>query len=170
MSTAEETDTSMGAAAEQAADLAALQAAAAGAEPAPGAQVADAEAQAIAPPSAAAMQMAAMAVGILKPIICFAVPSLREAPGELWEPIPEGVAAVMDHYGASAEWMQSPWARLGLSVAPLCAFAAVQAMNAPKPKAEPEAGGALQLEAKAPDVVAGASTVTFGAPAAEAAA
>lgn len=161
-------DTSMGAAAEQAADLAALQAAAAGAEPAPG-TVAEAEAQAVAPPSAAAMQMAAMAVGILKPIICFAVPSLREAPGELWEPIPEGVAAVMDHYGASAEWMQSPWARLGLSVAPLCAFAAVQAMKEPKPKEAAE-GAPLQLEAKAPDVVAGARAVTFGAPAAEAAA
>lgn len=169
MSAAEDTDTSMGAAAEQAADLAALQAAAAGAEPAPGA-VAEAEAQAIAPPSAAAMQIAALAVGILQPVITFAVPSLREAPAELWQPVPEGVAAVLDHYGAAPEWMQSPWARLGLSVMPLVAFAAVQAMKEPKPKAEPEAGAPLQLEAKAPDVVAGARTVSFGAPAAEAAA
>ena len=156
MSNTEDTNT---AAAEQAADLAALQAAAAGQEAAPGAAAEPIE-QGPQPPSAAAMQMAAMAVGILKPIICFAVPSLREAPGELWEPIPEGVAAVMDHYGASAEWMQSPWARLGLSVAPLCAFAAVQAMQAPPKK---DADAPLQLEAKAPDVVAGQKTVTFGA-------
>lgn len=164
-----EQDTSMAAAVdEQAADLAALQAAAGGAPGPQGGAVAEQQAEGPPPPSAAAMQMAAMAVGIMKPIICFAVPSLREAPSELWEPIPEGVAAVMDHYGASAEWMNSPWARLGLSLAPLACFAAVEAMK-DKPKAEPQAQ-AISLEAKAPDVVAGSKTVTFGAPAVEGAA
>lgn len=148
---------------EQAADLAALQGmAAAGEQAAPG-QPEQAEQQAIQPPSAAAMQMAAMAVGILRPIICFAVPSLRTAPDELWQPIPEGVAAVMDHYGASAEWMQSPWARLGISLAPLAAYAAMDAMSKPK---EPARVG---LSAEAPPAPAQSREVTFGAPAAEAA-
>lgn len=169
MRTAETTeDTSMAAEAEQAADLAALQAAAAGAEPAPGAvAAAEGEAQALQPPSAAAMQMAAMVVGMARPIVCFAVPSLRDAPGELWQPVPEGIACVMDHYGASAEWMQSPWARLGMSLMPLVAFAAVQAMKEPPKKDE---GEPLKLAATAPDVVAGQKTVTFGAPVTEAAA
>lgn len=121
-------------AAEQAADLAALQAAAAGAAPAPGGAVVEAD-TGPQPPSAAALQMAGVAVGMLRPIVTYAVPSLRGAPDELWAPVPEGVAAVMDHYGASAEWMQSPWARLAFSLAPLVAFAAVSAMNE-KPKAE----------------------------------
>lgn len=156
-------------AAEQAADLAALQAAAAGTEAAAGAEKASevVEGDELPPPSAAALQMAAMAVGMLRPLVCFAVPTLRGAPDALWEPIPEGVAAVMDHYGASAEWMRSPWARLGFSLAPLAAFAAVEAM---KEKPKPKEGQPIALEAKAPDVVVGQKTVTFGAPAAEAAA
>lgn len=148
---------------EQAADLAALQAAAAAGEPAAPGQPVEAEQQGPQPPSAAAMQMAVMAVGILRPIICFAVPSLRTAPGELWEPVPEGVAAVMDHYGASAEWMQSPWARLGMSLAPLAAFAAIDAMS--KPKEPPRQA----LTAEAPPPAEGPRTVTFGAAPAEAA-
>lgn len=165
MSTENSTDgqTIAGAASEQAADLAALQAAAAGAPPAPGAQPEQAEAGTIQPPSAAALQMAAMAVGMLRPIVCFAVPSLRAAPDELWQPIPEGVAAVMDHYGASAEWMQSPWARLGFSLAPLAAFAAMDAMS--KPKEAPRVG----MTAEAPPAPETPKTVTFGAATAEAA-
>lgn len=110
------------------------------------------------------MQMAAMAVGMLRPLICYAVPTLRDAPGELWEPIPEGVAAVMDHYGASADWMQSPWARLGFSLAPLAAYAAVSAMN--KPKEEPKRVGLSAEPPKAPEA---SRAVTFGAPEAVAA-
>lgn len=142
---------------EQAADLAALQGMAAAGEPAAPGQPEQADQPAIQPPSAAAMQMAALAVGILRPIVCYVVPSLRTAPDELWEPIPEGVAAVMDHYGASAEWMQSPWARLGFSLAPLAAFAAMDAMSKPK---EPERVG---IKAEAPPAPQAPKTVTFGA-------
>lgn len=115
---------------EQQADLAALEAAAAGQQAGPVPVEQQAQAQA---PSLAAVQMAGMAVGMLRPLICYAVPALRTAPAELWEPVPEGVAAVLEHYGASAEWMQSPWARLAISLAPLAAFAAMQAISQPEP-------------------------------------
>lgn len=144
--------------AEQAADLAALQSAAneATAPPAPGADQAQATTEPQ-PPSAAALQVAALAVGMLRPIVAYAVPSLRSAPDELWAPVPEGVAAVLDHYGMQAEWMQGPWARLAFSLAPLAAFAAVEAMK-DKPKPEP-------LAAPVPGAPAepGAKTVTIGA-------
>lgn len=148
---------------EQAADLAALQGMAAAGEPATPGQPEQAEPGAIQPPSAAALQMATLAVGILRPIVCYVVPSLRTAPGELWEPVPEGVAAVMDHYGANAEWMASPWARLGFSLAPLAAFAAIEGMKAKpeEPKRTAPAGPALTAEAPPP--AEGPKTVTFGA-------
>lgn len=144
---------------EQAADLAKLQAQVQGEAPAAGQVQAQAQDDGgeLPPPSPAAMQIAGMAVGMLKPIVCFAVPVLREAPDELWQPVPEGVAAVLDEYGASAEWMRSPWARLGMSLMPLIAFAAVSAMNKPK---EPEP---MALEAAPPAEPVGQKTVTFGA-------
>lgn len=118
------------------------------------------------PPSAAALQMATMAVGIIRPLVAFAVPALRSAPDELWSPVPEGVAAVMDHYGASADWMQNPWARLGISLAPLAAYAAVESMKAkPKDEPKPAIDGPVQL----PEGRPGPAPVTFGAPIAEAA-
>jgi hypothetical protein len=145
---------------EQAADLAKLQAQVQGEAPAQIDTTRAAETDdggELPPPSQAAMQIAAMAVGMLKPIVCFAVPVLREAPDDLWQPVPEGVAAVLDEYGASAEWMRSPWARLGMSLMPLMAFAAVSAMNKPK-KPEP-----MALEAAPPAEPVGQKTVTFGA-------
>lgn len=144
---------------EQAADLAALKAAAGPAPGAPGAPaaVAQEESNEPAPPSAEAMALAGMAVGILKPLVCFAVPVLKDAPAELWQPIPEGVAAVVDHYGGGPAWMNSPWARLGFSLMPLVGYAAVQAMNKPK---EPEP---MALEAPPPAEAVGQKTVTFGA-------
>lgn len=149
--------------AEQAADLAALTSAAAEGAPqaleqAPG-QAQSNEPQ---PPSAAAMQIAAMLVGIVRPIAIYAVPGLREAPAELWEPVPEGVAGVLDLYGANAEWMQSPWARLAFSLAPLAAFAAVKAMDE-KPKAKPQSIEGTDLSAQAQTQAAGSKTVTIGA-------
>lgn len=144
---------------EQAADLAALQA---GANPAQAAQagpaVVDEAPTEQKPPSAQAMALAGMAVGMLRPLIVYAVPSLREAPDELWAPIPEGLAAVADQYGVAAEWMQSPWARLAFACAPLAAFGAMQAMSKPKPEAQalpaPPAPGA--------PAEPGSKTVTFG--------
>jgi hypothetical protein len=143
---------------EQAADLAALTAAA-NPKPAPGLQSQQPveESNEPAPPSAEAMALAGMAVGILKPLVCFAVPVLKDAPAELWQPIPEGVAAVVDHYGGGPAWMNSPWARLGFSLMPLVGYAAVQAMNKP---AEPEP---MALEAPPPAADVGQRTVTFGA-------
>lgn len=138
---------------EQAADLAALKSGAT-AQPGP-----VQEEEVIQPPSQAALQMAAMAVGLAKPLVCFAVPSLQGAPDELWAPVPEGVAAVLDLYGANADWMKNPWARLGLSLMPLVAYAAVQAMN--KPPEEPK-----QIKAKEEEQTPGVPSkgVVFGDP------
>lgn len=149
---------------EQAADFAALQAAAAE-NTAPVMAQAQGQVQDTGPqpPSAAALQIAAMVVGMLRPIAAYAVPSLREAPDALWEPIPEGVAAVLDHYGADADWLQSPWARLAFSLAPLAAFAAMKSMDE-KPKAKPQSIQGPDLTATAPAEAAGSKSVTIGAP------
>jgi hypothetical protein len=151
-------------AAEQAADFAALQAAANEADAGPGAP-AQAEAPAeLAPPSAASLQLAAMAVTMVKPLICFAVPALQRAPEELWGPVPEGVAGILDHYGlGESELLRSPWGRLAFSLAPLAAFAAMESMK-DKPKDKP----AEMLEAPPPapaPATEASKTVTFGAPA-----
>lgn len=149
--------------AEQAADLAALTAAANADSAAPATtNQAQPEAQAPQPPSASALQLAAMAVGMLRPLIAYAVPALRNAPDELWEPIPEGVAGVLDHYGMQPEWLESPWARLAFAAAPLAAFAAINSMNQ-KPK-EPESIAGPDLSAEVPKQEAGQNTVTIGAP------
>lgn len=154
--------------AEQAADLAALRAAAAPvtAPGAPGAAV-DSENPVQQGPSAAALQVAELAVGMLRPVICFAVPSLREAPGELWAPIPAGVAGILDHYEIGMEALNNPWARLAMACAPLGAFAAVQAMKAP-PKPDPtdsEKVLDLAVSKSSETETVGQKTVTFGAPA-----
>lgn len=157
---------------EQAADLAALTAGAA--EPVQDAaqQQAQQAANEPQPPSAAALQIAAMAVGMLRPLLCYAVPSLKNAPDELWAPIPEGLGAVLDQYGASAEWMSTPWARLAISITPLAAFAAVEAMAAAKEKptktltAPNEAAMMAAPVTDGAPAVPGAKTVTFGAVAA----
>ena len=150
---------------EQAADLAALQAGAAEQQPPGAAQPSQAEQapQEQAPPSAAALQMAAMAVGMVRPLISYAVASLRDAPDQLWEPIPEGLARLMDHYGASADWMQNPWAQFGISVTPLVAYAAIKGMEE-KPKPQQQQLQGPDLSAKPPAEPVGQKTVTFGAP------
>lgn len=147
--------------AEQASDLAALQVAAGEGQgaPVPGAPGAEPERQG---PSEQSLHVAAVVVGIVRPLICFAVPKMSEAPDALWEPIPQGVAGVLDHYDLS-QHMDNPWAGLAMSCAPLAAFVAMEAMkDKPKPKAkEPQ-----QLEAFAapvPGDAPGQKTVTFGA-------
>ncbi|HEY0955922.1 MAG TPA: hypothetical protein VGE36_14255 [Roseateles sp.] len=157
-------DGGQGLADEQRADLLALQAAAAGGQPAPGGPVqvqeqgADEE---LPPPSAAAMAAASMLVGIVRPLVEFGIPTLRGSPDALWAPVPEGVAVVVDHYGGGVEWMRHPLARLGFALAPLAAYGAAQAMTKPK-----EGQGATAAisgpPAGAPDVP-GAKTVSFGA-------
>lgn len=148
-------------AAEQAADLAALTAAATEGSGAPVATTDQAQAGPQ-PPSASAIQLATMAVGMLRPLLGFAVPALRNAPDELWQPIPEGVAGVLDHYGMQAEWLESPWARLAFAMAPLAAYAALETMKE-KPK-EPERIAGPDLTAAPPAQPVGQKTVTMGAP------
>lgn len=107
------------------------------------------------------MALAGMLVGIAKPLICYAMPVLKKSPAELWLPIPEGVAAVLDHYNlGDSDLMRNPWARLGFSMAPLAAYAAMNAAEEEKP-AEPE-----RLAAPAAKAPASSATknVTFGAP------
>lgn len=147
-------------ASEQRADLAALTAAAGQAEQ--GAQQQQVQEQADAPmpqPTAAALAAAAMLVSMGRPLVEFAVPALRGAPEELWMPVPEGIAAVVDHYGGGAEWMRHPLARLGMALAPLAAYGAAMSMQG-KGKSEPQALAAPQPGAPA---VPGAKTVTIGA-------
>lgn len=148
---------------EQAADLAALQTAAADGQvttvaAGPAGQGAPSEPQ---PPSEAALQVAALAVGMLRPLIEYAVPALRGAPDELWKPVPEGAAALLDHYGVNADWMQSPWAKFAFSLAPLAAFAAVKAMEE-KPKAKPQSIAGPDLSATPVQDTAGSKAVTIG--------
>ena len=153
---------------EQAADLAALQAAAASEQQAAAPSAQADQAQAIQPPSAQAMALAGMLVGMLKPIACYAVPSLKKAPAELWMPIPEGVAAVLDHYNLSeSELLRNPWARLAMACAPLAAFAA---MNAEPEKKDQADDKQPPLAAPVPTEPAGSKTVQIGAPIPEGAA
>lgn len=142
---------------EQASDLAALQLAAGdGQGDTPGAP----QAPEATGPSEQSKQLAVLVVGIARPLICYAVPSLRSAPDELWEPVPMGVAGVLDHYDLS-QHIDNPWAGLALCCAPLAVFAATEAMkDKPKPK-EPQ-----QLDtfaAPMPEDVPGQKIVTFGA-------
>jgi hypothetical protein len=153
---------------EQAADHAAMMAAAtAGAPGAPGTP-ATAEETEDKPkePSAKAMRAAVLIVSIVQPLACFVVPSLAKAPQALWEPIPEGVAGVLDHYKL-AEQIEGPWIGLAMCCVPLAAFAAAESMKEePKPK-PPERLDGPNLAAQAPTEAPGQKTVTFGAPAAE---
>lgn len=153
--------------AEQAADLAALQQSAADAPPPPG-QAAPGEAgqdAEPAPPSAGSLQAAAMLVGILRPLLGFALKSLKDAPDELWEPLPAGVAGVLDHYSVDgAEWLRNPWVRLAFCGAPLAAYVVAQEMaNKPAQAAIAAPGHGEHLAAPAPAEAPGASTVTIGA-------
>lgn len=153
---------------EQAADFANLQAQAGiGQGQEPGQQIAQTGQDKPPPPSASSMQAAVIALGVLRPLICYAVPVLKTSPDELWQPIPEGLAAVLDHAGLQPEWMQSPWARLGFACAPLLAFAAIQSSKQAdeKPK-EPTThdGPDLMAPPPAPAPAPTGPAVTFGAP------
>ena len=122
-------------------------------------------APAIPEPSAASLKLAGMLVGTLRPLLCFVVKPLRAAPAELWEPIPHGVAGVLDHYDLSqSEMLRNPWARLAFSTLPLVGYvvATAEASEPAKPS-EPERIGGPELAAQAPAERPGSRTVSFGA-------
>ncbi len=149
--------------AEQASDLAALQLAAGEGQGAPQA-LAEPEPERSGP-SEKSLHVAALIVGIVRPIAGYAMPSLREAPDALWEPIPQGVAGLLDHYDLS-EHIDNPWAGLAMACAPLAAFAAMEAIKNKPQEAKPKEPGQLAAPAQVPSETPGQKTVTFGAPAA----
>lgn len=153
--------------AEQGADFAAIQAAAAGAEvqaPAPGQEVAE---QGPAKPSAQAMGVAGMVIGVVQPLLCHTVRGLNTAPAQLWDPVTESVAGLLDHYGLARPELQGPWAKLGISILPLAGMVAIARMSEPAPEKQEgqQALAAPDLSAPAPAQAAGSKVVTFGAPA-----
>jgi hypothetical protein len=127
---APDTETAAPASAEQAADLAAIMASVNGAEvaAAPAGQVQEQG------PSAQAMGVAGLLVSIIKPIACVAIPGVKDAPEELWEPVAGGVAGLLDHYGLAHEALAGPWAKFGFSIAPIAGFVAIAMINQPKPQ------------------------------------
>ncbi len=162
MSTEENNEARPGVSPEQAADLAAIRAGVAGeaiADP-----VGEAGELAPAGPSADAMGAAALVVGIAQPILCATVKGLQDAPGELWGPVTESLAGLMDHYGIAAE-ISNPWARFGIACAPLAGFALMARMQEEenKPKTDADNLAAPKLEAAAAQQAPGANTVSFGA-------
>jgi hypothetical protein len=144
---------------EQAADLAALQAMAAPDAPAAALQVQE---QAPPGPSVQSLQLAALAVSIIRPLASYAVPALRTAPDALWEPIPQGLAGVLDHYDLG-EHINNPWIGLALASAPLAAYAVMESAKA-KPQDKPtDPGPGPDLSAPVPTEAPGQKTVTFAA-------
>lgn len=152
--------------AEQAADLRALEAAVneGAAQASSGPQDAPEAAAGPKPPSQSAMAAAGLMVGLLRPIVVYVVPVLKDAPAELWEPVVPGTAGVLDHLGVGeSELFSNPWFGLALGVAPLVAYAA---MNQPQEDAKPpalEAPAGAGLSAPAPEVPVGTNKVTIGA-------
>lgn len=152
---------------EQAADLAAIRAAVAGADvaaPAPGQEV---EEQGPAKPSAAAMGVAAMVLGVAKPLLCHTVRGLDSAPDELWEPVTESTAGLLQYYGLDRPELQGPWAKFGVSLAPLLGMTILARMSEPPPekKEGQQAIASPDLTAAPPPAAQGSKVVTFGAPA-----
>lgn len=145
---------------EQAADLAALQAAAN--VPQPG--VADP----MAPPAGPApgtLQDAALLIGIARPILEIGFAPLRGAAPEAWAALHEPVAALMEHYGLNmGEVMTNPWARLALGAAPLAmhAYGNITAEQDKKPATESQALQAANISAPAPEAAPGQKTVIIG--------
>ena len=151
--------------AEQGADFRAIQAAAAGAEvqePAPGQEVAE---QGPAKPTAQAMGVAVMVMGVAQPLLCYAVRGLDTAPAQLWDPVTESVAGLLDHYGLARPELQGPWAKLAISVVPLAGMVALARMSEPEPQKQEgqQAIAAPDLSAAPPPAAQGSKVVTFGA-------
>lgn len=143
---------------EQNADLAALKAMAA--PEAPAGQL-PAVADVPTGPSVQSLQLAALAVSIIRPLAAYAVPALRTAPDALWEPIPQGLAGVIDHYDLG-EHINNPWVGLALASAPLAAYAVMESAKAkPQDKPATDPGSGPDLSAPLPTEAAGSKTVTF---------
>lgn len=155
--------------AEQAADLAALQAAAAGAVPAaavaPGAPAGQAAPEQLPPPSAAAMASAVVMLKTFQPMVTALVPVLRNAPPEVWEPIPEGIAVLLDHFKANPAWLANPFVRAASALVPMAGFVALHMMQNPSPKKAKAAGEVIEAPPAPPPgapAEPGARTVSFG--------
>lgn len=161
-----EADQARAPSAEEAADLASLERMAAAADPvAPGAPRAAAPADQVAPPSQQAMMFAGMLMQALRPLASWALPVLKDAPAELWEPTIEGTAALFDHYGVGgAQFASTPWGRFAFGMLPLAGFVAVQSITAPPPAAPPARIGGPDLAAPAAPADGGQRTVIIGAP------
>lgn len=151
--------------AEQGADFAAIQAAAAGADvaaPAPGQEVAEQQG-----PSDQALGVSALAVGAIKPLACHVVRGLDTAPDELWLPLIDSLAGVLDHLGLNRPELQGPYAKLAFSVVPLAGFVVLARVSEPEPpkKEGQQAIAGPDLTAAPPPAAQGSKVVTFGAPA-----
>lgn len=161
--------------AEQAADLAQLEAGAAdqvaprAIGPAAGAGE---QRQQLPEPSPQAMQLAATVMAVARPISGALAPGLRLAPQDLteamWEPVMPAVARLLDHFGVAKPETAGPWAGLAIAILPLAGVAIAYA----PPKKDKPAGD--QVERLAPvDLVAapvapavqGSDRVVIGAPA-----
>lgn len=177
MTVDQDDDQDQAASAEQAADLASLEARAANVDQvAPGAPAAAAaQADQVAPPSDQAMMFAAMIIRAVRPLAGYAVPAVKEAPDELWGPTVEGTAALLDHYGVGgSEFARTPWGRFAFGLLPLVGFVAVHQLTAPKDDqaAAPAAAGNGPARLGGPDLAApapapaapGQDRVIIGAP------
>lgn len=143
--------------AEQGAELAALEAQAMGG--AQGGAVAVVQSEAQAGPGVAALTDARMAVGFARPALGMMFKHLRTAPDEAWEPVVDGLAGLLEHYGVSgAVLFSNPWARAALG----CAGLGIHVWN----EMEKEAAAVGAAEKASPPAGApaepGSATVSFG--------
>lgn len=138
---------------EQAADFAAINAAASGTV---GDQVAgQVQEQGQQPPSAQALGVAAMFIGVARPLLCHTVKGLEGTPDELWAPVIESAAGLLDHYGLASPELQGPWAKFAVSIVPLAGMVVVYRMQNPEPEQNPLQKSAIyQVPGKMPDPVA----------------
>jgi hypothetical protein len=143
---APDTDEGPTTSAEQAADLAALEAMALGQIQTPGAPPAP---QGPPAPSAEAMGVAAMVMGVAQPLLMATVRGLNTAPIELWEPVTVSVAGLLEHYGLARPELQGPWARLAVSVVPLAGMAMLAQMQ--EPEKQPEKSSVYQVPGQLPE-------------------
>lgn len=160
--------------AEQAAELAVLEQAAGegGAKPATVPAVAAGVGDQVAPPTSAALMLAAQLLVAARPLACMLAPGLKQAPEEMWDPLHPAVARILDHLKvADSEQAKSPWVGLGLALLPLAGVAV--AFAPPKAKrgadqveggGEPARIGAANLAAVTDQVIPGSKTVVIGAP------
>lgn len=151
---------------EQAADLAALEAAAALENEVPPAQ-AKAEAAAVESQGAQAMTDAGMLLKIARPVLERIFPAARGADASAWDALQEPIGELFAHYGVSmGDMLQNPWAKLALASVPL-AYHVWDNQQKAAPKQVTDSGP--DFVAAAPsgeplgDTVSGSKNVVIGA-------